>query len=180
MSSQTLGKMSRRDMLRLLGIGAAGVAGSMVPLPSLGSRILAQGIEPAGEITIWDRAGDLFQVIDAAIPAFNVKYPNITVNHQPFDTAELAPTLVAGVNVPDGAFIEDEFQGTISQHLLDITEWMQPYVPDLVDYKVAVNTYDGQIKGIPYDVDPAMLFYRIDILEANGINVVLDGKGHPI
>ncbi|MAU08291.1 MAG: sugar transporter [Anaerolineaceae bacterium] len=166
MSSQPLKKLSRRDMLKLLGIGAAGAM-----MPSLGSRILAQGIEPVGEITIWDRAGDLFQVIDAAIPAFNEKYPDIIVNHQAFETSELAPTLVSGVNVPDGAFIEDEFQGTISQHLLDITEWMQPYVDDLVNYKVAVNTYDGQIKGIPYDVDPAMLFYRADILEENGINI---------
>lgn len=163
-------KLSRRDLLRLMGIGAAGSA-----LPAWLPRLAyAQGevnTDLAGNITIWDRAGDLFQVIDAAIPAFNAKYPNIKVDHQAVETAKLPPTLVAGVNIPDGAFIEDESLGQIADHLLDITDWMTPYVDDLIAYKVRVNTFDGKIKGIPYDVDPAMLFYRADILEAAGVDV---------
>ncbi|MBK8027161.1 MAG: extracellular solute-binding protein [Chloroflexi bacterium] len=161
--------MSRRNLLRMMGVGAASAA-----LPTWLPRLAAQGTvntELAGDIVIWDRAGDLFQVIDAAIPAFNQVYPNIRVDHQAVETSRLAPTLVAGVNVPDGAFIEDESLGLISQHLADITDRMTPHLNDLVAYKVRVGTFDGQIKAIPYDVDPAMLFHRPDILEANGIDV---------
>ena len=61
--------------------------------------------------------------------------------------------------------------GQIADHLKDITDWMTPYVGDLIGYKVRVNTFDGKIKGIPYDVDPAMLFYRGDILEEAGIDI---------
>src|SRR5690606_40765928 len=40
---------------------------------------------PAGEITIWDREGDLFNVFDEAIAAFNEKYPDIVVHHEAVD-----------------------------------------------------------------------------------------------
>lgn len=169
MSSHLNPQLSRRDLLRLMGVGAASSV-----LPAWLPRLAAQGAvntDLAGDIVIWDRAGDLFQVIDAAIPAFNEMYPNIHIDHQAVETSKLAPTLVAGVNIPDGAFIEDESLGQIADHLKDITEWMTPYVPDLIGYKVRVNTFDGKIKGIPYDVDPAMLFYRADILEDAGIDI---------
>ncbi len=169
MSSPLNSKLSRRNFMRMLGVGAASAA-----LPAWLPRVAAQAAvntDLAGDIVIWDRAGDLFQVIDAAIPAFNALYPNIRVDHQAVETARLAPTLVAGVNVPDGAFIEDESLGLIQQHLLDISDWMAPHVDNLISYKVRVGTFDGQIKAIPYDVDPAMLFYRSDILESNGIDV---------
>lgn len=179
MSSHSNQKLSRRQLLKLMGLGAAG---SMLPHWRLGSGLFstapasptnlgapALAAQTEGEIVIWDRAGDLFQVLDAAIPAFNQKYPNIKVNHQPVDTAKLAPTLAAGVNVPDGSFIEDENLGILHEQLYDLTDLMQPYVNDLVGYKVRVNTHDGKIKGIPYDVDPGMLFYRADILDKAGI-----------
>lgn len=56
----------------------------------------------------WDRSGDLFQVFDSTIAAFNKKYPKITIKHEAVDiNAKLATTLTAGVDVPDGTFIED-------------------------------------------------------------------------
>src|SRR5207249_4909871 len=33
------------------------------------------------------------------------------------------------------------------------------------------NTWNRKIKGIPYDVDPGLLYYRADILDANGIKI---------
>src|SRR5690606_14298756 len=33
---------------------------------------------PSGEITIWDRSGDLFEVFDEAIADFNETYPDVT------------------------------------------------------------------------------------------------------
>src|SRR4051794_21852860 len=39
----------------------------------------------SGEITIWDRSGDLFKVFDATIADFNKVYPDIKVNHVAID-----------------------------------------------------------------------------------------------
>lgn len=181
---------SRRNVLRLMGSGAAAAflaacgapsgnqtagstaAGSTAAGSTAAGSTAAVSTQAAeGQITIWSRTGDLFQVLDAAIPAFNRTYPNIKVNHVAVETNTIPPTLATGVDVPDGAFIEDEFLGVIAPHLHDITDWMQPYVNDLVPYKVRVNTHDGRIKGIPYDVDPGLLYYRADIVEQHGVNV---------
>jgi lactose/L-arabinose transport system substrate-binding protein len=148
------------------GSGSAGTAAA-----TAGAGAATAAVAPEGEILIWDRAGDLYQVMDAAIPAFNKKYPKIKVKHQPVETTKVSRTLISGVGVPDGAFIEDENLGTIAPQLYDITDWIQPYVKDLVGYKVRVNTHDGRIKGIPYDVDPGLLYYRADILDQYGVKI---------
>jgi lactose/L-arabinose transport system substrate-binding protein len=210
MSDNSENKFSRREVLRLLGLTAAGAllsacgdTGQTNATPTTGTAAgatpttgaaagttattagaaagaaateapgaAATAAAASGEIIIWDRAGDLFQVLDAAIPAFNKRYPHIKVTHQPVDVgAKLPSTLATGVNVPDGSFIEDNNLGPINEHLYDITDWIQPYVNDLVTYKVRVNTWNGKIKGIPYDVDPGLLYYRADILDQNGIKI---------
>lgn len=141
------------------------------PTPAATVTPPAETPEPKGEILIWDPPGDLFQVAEAAIPAFNAKYPGITVRHEAVDQAKIAPTLTTGVGVPDGALVPDDALGTIADQLYDLTALIQPHVNDIVDYKLRVNTHDGQIKGIPYDVDPAMLFYREDILAKHGLSI---------
>jgi len=173
MAPTTNQKLNRREFLKLMGTGAAtAVLASCAPAATqVAATIAPTTIVPEGEVTIWDRAGDLFQVMDAAIPAFNKKYPKIKINHQAIETAKIPPTLTAGVDVPDGAFIEDEWLGVIQEHLTDISQWIAPYTKDLVNYKVRVNTHDGKIKGIPYDVDPALLYYRADILDKNGVKI---------
>lgn len=180
--------ITRRILLRLMALGVVGVmvsaclqaAPAATPSPSAAPTDSAAASSsaspsatpvPEGEIVIWDRAGDLFQVAESAIPAFNKKYPNIKVTHEAVETSKLAPALTTGVGVPDGAFIEDDGLGSISQHLTDLTDWIQPYVPDLVPYKVRAASRDGRIVGIPYDVDPGLLYYREDILTKHGLSI---------
>ena len=180
--------VTRRELLQLIGVGVGGaVVAACVPTgvapSSSGTATSGPSASvvpsssptatpvPQGEILIWDRAGDLFQVAESAIPAFNRKYPDIKVTHQAVETAELAPTLTTGVGVPDGAFIEDDGLGSILEHLHDLTDWIQPYVSDLVPYKVRAASRDGRIVGIPYDVDPGLLYYREDILSKHGLSI---------
>src|SRR5690625_413567 len=60
---------------------------------------------PSGEITIWDRSGDLFEVFKGVIDDFNALYPDIKVNHVAVDIdAKLQNTLITGADVPDGVF----------------------------------------------------------------------------
>src|SRR5947209_8203445 len=123
------------------------------------------------EIVIWDRSGDLFQIFDATIPTFNKKYPNITVKHVAVDVdAKLPVTLTTGVNVPDGAFYEDNNLPPLFDHFYDLTDLMQPYVKDIVPFKLQVNTRNGRILGVPFDLDPGLLYYREDLLQQAGID----------
>jgi len=160
--------------------GAATATGALLAAPAASAFAAAPGAKlaapffqksPSGQIVIWDRAGDLFQVFDATIPAFNKKYPNITVKHVAVDVdAKLPTTLATGVNVPDGAFYEDNNLPIQAAHYTDITKWIQPYVADILPYKLAVNTSHGRIVGIPFDLDPGLLYYREDLLAKAGVD----------
>ncbi|GHO45786.1 ABC transporter substrate-binding protein [Ktedonospora formicarum] len=125
----------------------------------------------SGTITIWDRSGDLFQVFDATKESFNKKYPNIKVKHVAVDVdAKLPSTLATGVNVPDGAFYEDNNLPVLAAKYYDITDWIKPYTKDIVPFKLRVNTYNGRIVGIPWDLDPGLLYYREDMLQQAGVD----------
>ncbi|MCV2395641.1 extracellular solute-binding protein [Actinotalea sp. M2MS4P-6] len=126
---------------------------------------------PEGEITIWDRSGDLFQVFDTVIARFNEKYPNITVNHVAVDIdAKLSNTLISGTDVPDGTFVDDSKVSSLSEYLYDLSEVLAPYQEDIVSQKLDVTSNDGRFYGVPWDLDPGLLYYRASILEAAGID----------
>jgi lactose/L-arabinose transport system substrate-binding protein len=164
--------ISRRSFLKttaastLFAAGGLGLAacGQSAPATTGGKSL-------SGEIVIWDRSGDLFQVFDATIATFNKKYPDIKVKHVAVDVdAKLPSTLTTGVNVPDGAFYEDNNLPVLSSHYYDITDWIQPYVKDIVPFKLQVNTHNERILGVPWDLDPGLLFYREDLLQKVGID----------
>jgi lactose/L-arabinose transport system substrate-binding protein len=169
---------SRRSFLKSTAAGALLATGGASLLAACGDSSnpgSAPGVitsATSGEITIWDRAGDLFQVFDATIPSFNKKYPKIKVHHVAVDVdAKLPTTLVAGVNVPDGSFYEDNNLPGQASHFFDITDWIQPYVKNTVPFKVKVNTNkDGRIVGIPWDLDPGLLYYNEDLLQKGGVD----------
>lgn len=164
--------ISRRSFLKGTTAGALLATGGASLLAACGGAPAVVKSANSGEIVIWDRAGDLFQVFDATIPSFNKKYPHIKVHHIAVDVdAKLPTTLVSGVNVPDGSFYEDNNLPGQASHFFDITDWMQPYVKDTVPFKVKVNTNkDGRIVGIPWDLDPGLLFYNEDLLQKAGVD----------
>lgn len=168
--------ISRGTLLK----GAAATAGAFLAAPAASAlaasetgRVSAPYVArpPEGTIVIWDRAGDLFQVFHATIPAFNKKYPRVTVKHVAVDVdAKLPTTLATGVNVPDGSFYEDNFLPVQAGHFYDLTNLMQPYVKDIPPFKVTVNTQQGRILGVPWDLDPGLLYYREDLLHKAGVD----------
>lgn len=167
--------LSRRSFLRGTAASALLATGGASFLAACGgsapASLTSNSLTQKGEITIWDRSGDLFQVFDATIGTFNKKYPNIKVNHVAVDVdAKLPTTLVSGVNVPDGAFYEDNNLPLQNEHFYDITEWIQPYTKDIVPFKLQVNTANGKILGVPWDLDPGRLFYREDLLQQAGVD----------
>lgn len=168
--------LSRRSFLKSSAImGTLAAAGSfgLVACNAPGSSGAAPGSATAteGTVTIWDRSGDLFQVFDATIASFNKKYPKIKVKHVSVDVdAKLPTTLNTGVNVPDGAFYEDSNLPVLASHYYDITDWIQPYTKDIVPFKLRVNTHNGRIVGVPWDLDPGLLYYREDMLQEAGVS----------
>ena len=126
---------------------------------------------PSGEITIWDRSGDLFNVFDATIAAFNEKYPDIVVNHEAVDIdAKLQNALITGSDVPDGVFLDDAKVAGFADYLWDLDGVLAPYVADIAPQKISVNSLDGGIYGVPFDLDPGLLFYNATALEAAGVD----------
>ena len=129
------------------------------------------GDSPSGEITIWDREGDLFEVFDATIAAFNEKYPDIVVNHEAVDIgAKLQNTLITGTDVPDGVFLDDSLVAGFADHLWDLSDVLDPYLADIAPQKVDVASQAGGIYGVPFDLDPGLLFYNAAALEAAGVD----------
>jgi lactose/L-arabinose transport system substrate-binding protein len=84
--------------------------------------------------------------------------------------AKLPTTLATGVNVPDGSFYEDANLPVQAGHFYDLTDLMKPYVSKIVPFKVQVNTQNGRILGIPWDLDPGLLYYREDLLHKAGVD----------
>ncbi|MFD6447612.1 ABC transporter substrate-binding protein [Promicromonospora sp. NPDC060204] len=126
---------------------------------------------PQGEITIWDRSGDLFNVFEAVIDDFNEVYPDITVHHEAVDIdAKLQNTLITGADVPDGVFLDDAKVAGFSDHLWDLTDVLAPYTDDIAPQKIDVNSQDGAIYGVPFDLDPGLLFYNEKALTDAGID----------
>lgn len=139
--------------------------------PAEGVLQAPDGDAPSGEITIWDRSGDLFEVFDAAIDDFNEKYPDITVNHLAVDIdAKLQNTLITGSDVPDGVFLDDAKVAGFKDYLWDLRDVLEPYVQDIAPQKIDVNSSGGGIYGVPFDLDPGLLFYNATALEAAGID----------
>jgi len=160
-----------------LGVAIAVSLGVTACGPSIGggeeaaSDKLVAPATASGEITIWDRSGDLFEVFEGVIDRFNEKYPDITVNHEAVDIgAKLQNTLITGTDVPDGVFLDDSLVSGYSDYLWDLSDVLAPYTDDIAQQKLDVNTVDGSIYGVPWDLDPGLLFYNATALEAAGID----------
>ncbi len=126
---------------------------------------------PSGEITIWDRSGDLYEVFDAAIDDFNEVYPDITVNHEAVDIdAKLQNTLITGTDVPDGVFLDDAKVAGLAEYMWDLSDVLEPYADEIAPQKLDVNSIDGGIYGVPFDSNPGLLYYNATALEAAGVD----------
>ncbi|NUO98251.1 MAG: twin-arginine translocation signal domain-containing protein, partial [Nonomuraea sp.] len=154
--------IDRRGFLKgALGVGALAATGALAACapggqtaaPSKLTRPTASASAAAkGEITIWNRSGDLFKVFDAAIGKFRQAYPGVKVDHLAVDIdAKLANTLISGTDVPDGSFWDDAKIGGQAEHLFDLTDLIAPYREQTSAYKLSVNTVEGKIYGVPWD-----------------------------
>jgi lactose/L-arabinose transport system substrate-binding protein len=82
--------------------------------------------------------------------------------------------LAGGVGLPDIAIVESRqmavFNGKFPNGFYDLNEVAGRYKPDFAASKWVQSEYKNHIRSLPWDVAPAVLFYRADIWAKAGIN----------
>jgi lactose/L-arabinose transport system substrate-binding protein len=153
----------------------AAVSGTAADVVQAAGRIEAPYIKksPSGEILIWVNG---IPFTNAQVAAFNKVYPNVKVKQQVTTYVPVTPSLsahlVTGINVPDGIFfIEDAYLGQYAPLLYDVSSHVAPYASKIAPYKLAVSKQEGRTVAVPWDVDPAFLIYRTDIVDKAGVDV---------
>lgn len=67
-------------------------------------------------------------------------------------------------------FLDDALVSSYADHLWDLSDVLKPYVKDIAPQKIDANTVDGGIYGVPYDLNPGLLYYNATALQAAGVD----------
>jgi len=130
--------------------------------------------KPSGHLVLWGWSYDVFET-PGLFDEFQEEYPDITlevVTYSSGDTYQnLQLALSAGSGGPDVVQIENSrLAGFVRMGgLLDITEWVTPYLDIMNDYKWADAELDGKYYAMPWDSGPVVMYYRRDVFEQAGL-----------
>ena len=154
-----------------------------------GWALLAPGVagaeEPklSGTITVWswDVAA---KALEAVVPAFNAKYPDVTVKiedvgNQPTYDRGLAGCAAGGAGMPDVYTVENQesevFWARFPDCFRDIKAMMGPDGATLLgqfpEFKLTELTVGDKVYAMPWDSGPVVLFYRRDMFEKAGVDI---------
>jgi multiple sugar transport system substrate-binding protein len=109
---------------------------------------------------------------------FHRKYPTITVNfiNVSSDSEEQKlTTMIAGGSAPDAAYVDSGTVGDFASRgvLASLNPYMaQSKIVKAAEYVPAfraMNTYQGQMYGLPFDGESTAIFYRKDLFAAAGL-----------
>ncbi|MDP3180029.1 MAG: extracellular solute-binding protein, partial [Spirochaetaceae bacterium] len=160
--------------MRLIALALCAAALAAAP-----AVLSAQASAKKAKITVWAWPSN-DQAFQAAIKGFNAKYPGIEVSwemktgHSQTRDALMA-AFAAGEGAPDVSLIELNWIGTmaLSDGFVDLNK--KPYdaaryKADMVGYKWDLATApNGSLIAFPWDIGPACIFYRRDVLDKAGI-----------
>ena len=165
---------------------AAVMAASFVACVGAAEEDAPTAAEPAAEETqevAWDLAGEInitawnssYTAIVEGAKQFMEMHPEAKINvEQVADNTKLYTQLATGTGVPDimqfqnrdDLTVFDKYEGSF----LDISDLMVKYEKDLVPAVIPLLKDGDKWMAAPWDVAPAMLFYRTDIFEECGVN----------
>lgn len=172
--------INRRAFLSAATAGAASL--SLAPV----LRARAQGTpvvkeDVSGTVVYWSTYNTVspeYQVLtEQVIPAFNERYPNVTIDAQSIPDTEMRQKLLtaaAGGETPDVARMDivqvPEFADMGALAAVDdlVPDWAS-YAERFYPGPLATNTYSGKYYGIPLDTNTRVLFYNPALLEQAGI-----------
>jgi multiple sugar transport system substrate-binding protein len=172
--------INRRSFLAASALTASGLV-----LP-LHSRASAQGTPAvdeslSGTVVYWSTYNTVspeYKVLtEQVIPAFNERYPNVTVDAQAVPDTEMRQKLLtaaAGGETPDLARMDIVQVPEFAE--MGALAAMDDLVPDFASYAerfypgpLATNTYNGKYYGIPLDTNTRVIFYNPVLLEEAGV-----------
>jgi ABC-type glycerol-3-phosphate transport system substrate-binding protein len=130
-----------------------------------------------GKLTIWGPFSVTKDILERSgiIDDFEAQYPDIEVelrHLQYFVLLEnLDVNLRTGGDEPDICVLnyDDEANYVRQGGLLDLTEYVKPYLDQLVDYEMFDCWGSGKYYCVPWSGEPAVLYYRRDVFEAAGL-----------
>jgi len=109
------------------------------------------------------------------VDAFNTAHPDIQVQYTDAgggetSSAKLVTALRAG-NAPDLALVENTSlpRMIVAGVPLDITEYVSDVEDNFAPGTWAQTTFEGRTFGVPQDIGPMALVYRVDIFEKYGV-----------
>jgi ABC-type glycerol-3-phosphate transport system substrate-binding protein len=183
-------KISRRDMLKVLGLGAAGtlLAACGAPpateapatkAPEAAAPTATAAPAPAGpvKITMWTYPDDDIY-FNASLKDFNAQYPDITVEVIKLDTGDLdqklTAALVGGAGAPD---IVDLEQGWIGKYgavtgFVDLNEFgVGQYEKDFPKFAwdAGYSADKSKYYFVYYSTAPAVIHYRRSLFKNAGL-----------
>jgi ABC-type glycerol-3-phosphate transport system substrate-binding protein len=182
-------KMSRREMLRLTALTGLGLvaAGCVVPTPAAPEAEAPAATEaPAAEAPAGEKVQVRYVAMDydenmkpdtqAVIDAFNASQDQVEATLDVVSWGqghELLVTQISGGQPPDLANVSAQWQGEwegidevmpLDDYLSE--EFLSNFVPSML---AAFTNKDGQLMGMPYFLDPRIMYYRTDLFEAEGL-----------
>jgi ABC-type glycerol-3-phosphate transport system substrate-binding protein len=134
--------------------------------------------QPTGNIVLWGWTAAIRDTVEAAgiVTGFNAEYPDITVEivyYSPQDVYTNLPlAITAGEGAPDVCLVESSHlaEYVYMGGLLDLTDKLQPYLEDIVPYKLVDCAREGKYYCVPWDGGPVVMYYRRDVFEAAGLS----------
>lgn len=131
----------------------------------------------SGTITVWSW-NVAAKTLQEAANKFEKMNPNVKINIKDMGQSDvydkLTVGLAAGSGLPDVVTVQDDhiagFAKKFPNGFYDFTNEINPIKDKFVSSKMAVDTVDGKIVAIPWDVGPAAVFYRTDIFKNAGVD----------
>jgi lactose/L-arabinose transport system substrate-binding protein len=173
-------QLTRRDMMKRLAALGLALPSAAAILEACGGEsapaVTTLGKETSGSITIWGWK-DSLHALKLVDPDFSAAYPKIAFNYverPPADTyRNIQLAIAAGSGAPDVALIEDSHlpQYVHLGALADISDWVKPYVPKIVNYKWNWVKKSNRYYAMPWDPGPVAVFYRRDVFQKAGVDV---------
>lgn len=164
----------KRTVLSLI---AAILAAAFV-LQGAGLARVARAQDPI-ELTFWNYwDGKNGEVIQALVDRYNAEHPDVKIQNVFVGWGELLPKLqlaVTGGDTPDLAAADMVWMPYLatSGALAPLDSFVEASGTDLADFYpalLAVNTYDGQLYGLPVSTNNLELFINTGLFEAAGLD----------
>jgi lactose/L-arabinose transport system substrate-binding protein len=161
--------VTRRQFLQ-----ASTLAATSAIVPTRRGVSAAPRAAQSGTITAWGfEGGGVTEGMQSQVPAFNEKYPDVTVDVQTFGYDDIHTNLlnaiIAGTGAPDLCSIDVFYLTQYIDGLVDLSAYRAEYEDQFVPPTLDLGSYQGKLHGLSGDSEPIGTFYRKDLWDQYGI-----------